>query len=357
MGVETPYRVVPMHFNDVITINGRTISKDAPVYIIGEAGVNHNGSLDTALELVDVACKAGVDAVKFQKFKSEDLILKDVGKAPYQMKTTDTEQSQFDMLKALELQDEVYIKIMDYCAQKGITFLCTPFEEGSLNGLYKLGVDAFKVAATDLTNIQFLRQIAKKEKPMLLSAGMCYLEEIRRALEAIYPLNRNVILLQCTANYPLDDNEVNLNVIDTLKDRFDIIVGFSDHSKGVGAAPYAVAKGARVVEKHFTLDKAMKGPDHKASVTPEELERMVSEIRRVETFLGSGEKTPTYSEQATRKSLQKCFVAAKDISRGEAFTETNVVAKRTNGEGISALYYDDILNRIARKDYHKDDII
>ena len=184
-----------------------------------------------------------------------------------------------------------------------------------------------------------------------------YLEEIRKALEAIYPINKNVVLLQCTANYPIEDEEANLNVIDTLRNEFEILVGYSDHSKGVGASPFAVAKGARVIEKHFTLDRDAEGPDHKASVTPEELKQLVQDIRRVERYLGSSVKIPTFAEQFTRRSLQKCFVAAREISKDEAFTEENIVAKRTNGVGISALYYEELLGKTAIKDFKKDDII
>ncbi len=346
-----------MHFNRRIIIDGQEISNDNATYIIGEAGVNHNGDPDLAMELVDIAYGAGVNAVKFQRFKTEELILRCVEKAPYQKRTTDASQCQYDMLKQLELRDDVYGALVTYCKKRGVTFLCTPFDEDSLCQLDSLGVPAFKIAATDLTNIQFIRRVAEKGKPIILSAGMCYLEEIRKALEAIYPINKDVVLLQCTANYPLEDDEVNLNVIDTLREEFDIVVGYSDHSKGVGAAPYAVAKGAKVIEKHFTIDRNMEGPDHKASVTSTELCDLVKEIRRVETYMGDGIKTPTYSEQLTRKSLQKCFVAKKKIKKGERFTEDNIIAKRTNGMGISALYYDSLLNRYAEVDYNEDDII
>ena len=261
------------------------------------------------------------------------------------------------MLKRLEVTREQTIALMEYCKKKDILFLSTPFEKTSLDELDELGVSAFKVAATDLTNIQFLKQVAKKGKPIILSAGMCYLEEVRRALEAIYPFNKDVILLQCTANYPIRDAEANINVIRTFKETFEILVGYSDHSQGVGASPFAVAAGAKVIEKHFTLDKDMAGPDHKASVTPEELKQLVADIRRVEDYLGDGVKMPTYSEQMTRKSLQKCLVAQKDIKQGEMFDEENIVAKRTNGVGISALYYESIIGRTANRSYDADDII
>lgn len=346
-----------MKFNHSIRIGTMEISEKAPVYIIGEAGVNHNGSLETAIKLIDAAYEAGVNAVKFQMFKSEEIILKDIDKAPYQKRTTDAAQSQYEMLKKLELTNENNRYLKEYSQKKGITFLSTPFEKKSLEELAALDLPAIKIAATDVTNIQYLKQIASLGKPMILSAGMCYLEEITKALEAIYPLNKDVVLLQCTANYPLEDEEVNLNVIDTLKKEFDILIGYSDHSKGIGAAPYAVTKGAKVIEKHFTLDRNAEGPDHKASVTPNELKQLVQDVRRVERYLGSPIKVPTYSEQFTRRSLQKCFVAAKEIKKGDIFTDENIVAKRTNGVGISALYYEDLLGTTAIKDFMKDDII
>lgn len=346
-----------MVFHHSIQIGETEISEHSPAYIIGEAGVNHNGNLDTAIKLIDAASVAGVNAVKFQMFRTEEIILKNIEKAPYQKKTTDAAQSQYEMLKKLELTSENHLYLKEYSQKKGITFLSTPFERESLKELAVLDLPAIKIAATDVTNIQYLKQVASLGKPIILSAGMCYLEEIRKALETIYTVNKDVILLQCTANYPIEDEEVNLNVIDTLKKEFDILIGYSDHSRGVGASPFAVAKGAKVIEKHFTLDKNSEGPDHKASVTPEELKQLVEDIRRVERYLGSSIKTPTFSEQFTRRSLQKCFVASRTIKKGEVFTDENIVAKRTNGTGISALYYEDLLGRVAVRDFSVDDII
>lgn len=346
-----------MNFEDTVKIEERTISEFDKTFIIAEAGVNHNGDVNLAKEMIDAAVEAGVDAVKFQTFKTDDLILKNIEKAPYQKETTDADESQYAMLKRLEMSYEQTVELMEYCRKKNILFLSTPFEKASLDELDELGVLAFKVAATDLTNIQFLRQVAKKGKPILLSAGMCYLEEVRKALEAIYPINRQVVLLQCTANYPIEDHEANINVIRTFKEEFNILVGYSDHTEGVGASPYAVALGAKVIEKHFTLDKTMGGPDQRASVSPEELGRLVTEIRHVEAYLGNGVKMPTCSEQMTRKSLQKCLVAARPIGAGKKFSNENIVAKRTNGEGISALYVDDVIGMTAQRGYEEDDII
>lgn len=346
-----------MYFNQSIKIGNRVISDLDRAFIIAEAGVNHNGDMNLAKQMIDVAAEAGVDAVKFQTFKADQLILKNIEKAPYQKVTTNNKESQYDMLKRLEVTKEQTKELMDYCKAKNIIFLSTPFEKASLDELEELDVPAFKVAATDITNVQFLRQVAEKGKPIILSAGMCYLEEVYKALEAIYLINKDVILLQCTANYPIQDEEAYINVIRTFKDTFDILVGYSDHSQGVGASPYAVATGAKVIEKHFTLNKNMEGPDHKASVTPEELRQLVSDIRRVEKYLGDGIKMPSCSEQMTRKSLQKCLVASQSIKKGDKFSAENIVAKRTNGEGISALYYDNLVGKTANCNYDVDDII
>lgn len=346
-----------MRFNKNIIISPKYISSSNNTFIIAEAGVNHNGDMNLAKRMIDVAAEAGADAVKFQTFKADQLILRGIEKAPYQKITTNSVETQYDMLKRLEVSKEQTVELMEYCKKQNIIFLSTPFEKTSLDELDELNVPAFKVAATDLTNIQFLRQVAEKGKPIILSAGMCYLEEVSHALEAIYPINKDVILLQCTANYPIQDEEANINVIRTFQETFDILVGYSDHSQGVGASPYAVSVGAKVIEKHFTLDKSMEGPDHKASVTPIELKQLVSDIRRVEKYLGDGIKMPSCSEQMTRKSLQKCLVASAEIRQGELFTESNIVAKRTNGIGISALYYDNIINKSANRNYDINDII
>lgn len=346
-----------MQFNKLVEIDGKKIGSTEKTFVIAEAGVNHNGDMELAKKMIDAAVIAGADAVKFQAFKADKLILHNVEKAPYQKLTTSNSETQYEMLKRLEVTRKQSEDLMCYCRKKNIIFLSTPFEKASLDELDEQGVPAFKVAATDLTNIQFLRQVAEKGKPIILSAGMCYLEEVRRALSAIYPINKNVILLQCTANYPIQDTEANISVIRTFMDEFDVLVGYSDHSQGVGASPYAVALGAKVIEKHFTLDKNLDGPDQKASVTPDELTQLIADIRRVESYMGDGIKMPSCAEQMTRKSLQKCFVANCDIKQGEKFSETNIIAKRTNGIGISAIYYDDVIGRTAKRDYYENEII
>lgn len=346
-----------MKFNRKISIGGKTVSDESPTFIIAEAGVNHGGDMAIAKQLVDVAAEAGADAVKFQAFRTENLILEEVEKAPYQQETTEASESQFAMLKKLELENTQYSELKDYCDTKDIIFLITPFDEGSLHELEEVGVEAYKVASTDTTNLPFLKRIAETGKPIILSTGMCYIDEVRAALEEVHPHNKNVVLLQCTANYPIKDDEANLNVLNTFRQEFDVLLGYSDHSVGVGAAPYAVPMGAKVVEKHFTLDKAKEGPDHLASLDPQELQNFVQTIRRIEQYMGGFEKKPTASEQNTRQSLQKCLVAVGNIAKGEAFTEENIVGKRTGGKGISPIRYKEIIGQVAQRDYSNNEII
>jgi N-acetylneuraminate synthase len=346
-----------MNFNKTIKIGKYIISDSSQVFIIAEAGVNHNGDMDIAKKLINVAVDAGANAVKFQAFKAENLILEDTDKAPYQRRTTAGDETQFEMLKNLEITKEQNLELLNYCRKKDIIFLTTPFDEFSLDELDDLKLPAYKVSSTDLTNLCFLKKIAQKGKPIILSTGMSYLSEIEIALLEIYHINKDVILLQCTANYPIEDNEANLNVIVSYKDKFNILVGYSDHSKGIGASPYAVPMGAKVIEKHFTYDKALKGPDHKSSLYPKELSLFVKQIRKVEEYLGSYIKIPSLSETETRDSLQKCFVAAESIKKGEKLTEDNLVAKRTGGIGISPIYYKNLFGKIASKNYRKDEII
>jgi len=346
-----------MEFNRIINIGKKEISDTSSVYIIAEAGVNHNGDIQIAKQLIDVAAEAGVDAVKFQAFKTENLILKEVEKAPYQKNTTDSKETQFDMLKKLEISKNHNKELIRYCETKNILFLSTPFDEESIEELLELNIPAFKIASTDTTNLPFLKRVAQTGKPIILSTGMSYMSEIELALKEIYPYNKNVILLQCTANYPIQDIEANLNVIKTYQSAYDIIVGYSDHSIGLGASLYAVPMGAKVVEKHFTLDTGEKGPDHLASLNPKELKDYVLEIRKIERYLGSDVKKPSFAEMKTRKSLQKCLVANGNISKGDMFTESNIIAKRTGGVGISPIYYSDLINMKATKGYSHNDII
>ena len=346
-----------LKFNEEIIIGSKQISRDSPVFIIAEAGVNHNGDIKLAKRLINIAADSGADAVKFQAFKTEHLILKDIGKAPYQKVTTNSQESQFDMLKKLEITNSQNYELQNYCIGKDIIFLTTPFDEHSLEELDVLDLPAYKIASTDITNIPFLKMVAQKGKPMLLSTGMSYLSEISYALEAIHEFNKDAVLLQCTANYPTPVNEINLQVINIYKKQFNILVGYSDHSAGIGAAPYAVPMGAKIIEKHFTHDQNMIGPDHKASLSPEELYDFVKIIRKVETYMGNGLKMPTVSETKTRLSLQKYLVAKKVIKKGQTFEDSSLIAKRTGGKGISPMYVASIIGREASKDYSIDEII
>ncbi|MCI5057522.1 MAG: N-acetylneuraminate synthase family protein [Flavobacteriales bacterium] len=346
-----------MKFNKKIEIEGQVIAEDQPCYIIAEAGVNHHGNMNAAKQLIDVAVSASVNAIKFQSFKTENLILKGVEKAGYQKETTGQNQSQYEMLKSLEISLKQTEDLMQYCKSNGVTFLTTPFDEGSLKELDILDLPAYKVASTDLTNIAFLRKIAQKGKPVFLSTGMSEFTEVEKAVSAVQEINQDLVILQCVANYPIPDSEANLNVIHTYKNHFDALIGYSDHSVGIGASPYAVAMGAKVIEKHFTLDKTAEGPDHRASLDPNELKAFVQEVRKVEAYMGSTIKTLTPGEVETRKKLQKCLVAAKHIASGEEYSDQNIIAKRTGGIGIGAIHYDALIGTKAKRAYEKDEII
>ncbi len=346
-----------MKFNRSISIEGREISNNAPCFIIAEAGVNHGGNMEIAKKLIDIAAEAQADAVKFQAFRTSELIIESVEKAPYQTKTTSDAESQSDMLRKLELQKEHYQELKDYCEEKGIILIITPFDEMSLEELEEVGMTSYKVASTDTTNLPFLKKIAETGKPIFLSTGMSFLEEVRRALEEIHAHNQDVILMQCTANYPIEDEEANLKVLETYKKEFDVLLGYSDHSVGTGAAPYAVPMGACMIEKHFTIDKNAEGPDHRASLDPEELKDLVREVRIIEKYLGKTEKVPTASEEQTRKSLQKCLVSKKRINKGEKFSLENIVGKRTGGKGISPIRYKELIGKEASRDYEANEII
>ncbi|MEN8224423.1 MAG: N-acetylneuraminate synthase [Bacteroidota bacterium] len=346
-----------INFNKEIDVSGKIISNNSRVFIIAEAGVNHNGDINLAKKLIDIAADAKADAVKVQAFKTENLILSDVEKAAYQKQTTGQSESQYEMLKRLEISKQQNLELMNYAREKGIIFLTTPFDEGSLDELDELKLPAYKVASTDTTNLPFLRKIAQKGKPIFLSTGMSFLSEVGAALYEINKYNQDVVLLQCTANYPIKNEEANLAVINTYKKEFGMLVGYSDHSVGLGASPYAVPMGACVVEKHFTLNKDASGPDHSASLAPEELKLYVKEIRKVEAYLGNGIKAPTPDEKKTRLSLQKSLVALLHIKEGETFSLNNIIAKRTGGKGISPIYYKELIGKKASREYKPNDII
>ena len=346
-----------MDFAKTMSIDGVMLSEESPVLVIAEAGVNHGGDMAAAKKMVDIAATAGADAVKFQTFKTEQLILQGVQKAPYQQATTGGQESQYDMLKKLEITRQQNLELKDYCQKKEIIFLTTPFDEASLDELEELALPAYKIASTDLTNLPFLEKIAEKNKPIFLSTGMSYLSEVELALKTIHPINQQVVLLQCSANYPIQDDDANLKVIDTYRRHFNILLGYSDHSVGVGAAPYAIPMGAKIVEKHFTLDKNLPGPDHQASLGPDELKEFVQTVRRVEAYLGAGLKYPSLAETSTRAALQKYLVAKRNIRKGEFFNNENLIGKRTGGKGISPLYLQSLLGTQALRDFSIDEVI
>jgi len=297
-------------------IGDELIGEEEPCFIIAEAGVNHNGSVELAKKLIDAAKDAGADAVKFQTFKAESVVVKDAQKAEYQKETTG-EGSQYVMIKKLELAEEDFRELADYAEKKDIMFLSSPFDKDSVDLLHELDVPAFKVGSGEITNLPLLRYIAKKGKPIILSTGMSTLGEIEEALDVIRSEGvEDIILLHCVSNYPARIEDVNLRAMGTLKQAFKLPVGFSDHTLGITAPIAAVALGACVIEKHFTLDRNLPGPDHRASLEPDELKEMVKAIREVEKALGNGIKKPTKEEEKIKKVAGRSIVAKVDISKG-----------------------------------------
>ena len=298
-------------------------------FIIAEAGVNHNGDIDIARKLIDVAVDAGADAVKFQTFSADGLVTKNAPKADYQNKTTDKNESQYDMLKKLELSKEDHEILIDYCNDKNIQFMSTPFDFDSVDLLEKLGLEMYKIGSGDLTNIPLLKYIAKLGKPMIVSTGMADIGEVEEAVNAIQEMGNNkLILLHCVSNYPAAYEEVNLKAMDTMKQAFKLPVGYSDHTKGIEVPIAAVAMGARVIEKHFTLDKNMEGPDHKASLNPEELSMMIKSIRNVEKSFGNGVKKSTKAEMKNIKIVRKSLVINKAKKIGQIIRNKDIDIKR-----------------------------
>ena len=323
--------------------------------IIAEAGVNHNGDLNTALKLCDVAKECGADVVKFQTWITENIITKSVAKAEYQKENTNNDDSQYDMLKKLELSQDDFRKIKEYCDEIGITFASTADDRDSLDFLVNLGIPFIKVGSGDIGNVSYLRYIGSKCRPVILSTGMSTLEDINISLKALKDGGaKDITLLHCTTNYPCPFDSVNLNAMDTLKKEYDLKVGYSDHTQGIEVAIAAVAKGATVIEKHFTLDKNMDGPDHLASTEPDEFKKMVDSIRNIEKALGDGKKVPTNDEKNISKVVFKRIVAIKEIKKGEIISEDKIACKR-NGSGEPASNWDKVVGSIASKDYSIDE--
>ena len=329
------------------------------VFIIAEAGVNHNGSIKLAKKLIDVACKAGVDAVKFQTFKAENLVSKNAQKAEYQKQTTDSEESQFDMIKKLELDVETHKELISYCNSQNIMFLSTPFDRESIELLNNLGLEIFKIPSGEITNLPYLRHIGKLNKKVILSTGMADIGEIEDALDILIGAGtkkKNITVLHANTMYPTPMEDVNLKAMVTIGNAFDVAYGYSDHTLGIEVDIAAVAMGACCIEKHFTLDKTMDGPDHKASLEPDELVAMVKAIRNIEVALGSSIKKPSKSEMSNMQIARKSIVASSNIKKGEILTEKNIAVKRP-ATGINPMHWDEVVGTIATKDYQEDELI
>lgn len=326
------------------------------VFIIAEAGVNHNGKLDLALRLVDAAKEAGVDCIKFQTFKSEKLVSRTAKKAEYQRQATG-ESSQQDMLKKLELSYDEFITLKEYCDKVGICFLSTPFDFESISFLESINVPFWKIPSGEVTNYPYLEMLAKTRKPIVMSTGMCEMCEIEDAIRVLRDNGASSItLLHCNTEYPTPFEDVNLRAMKTIRDAFCLEVGYSDHTKGIEVPIAAVAMGATIIEKHFTLDRNMEGPDHKASLEPDELKQMVLSIRNIEKALGNGDKRVSPSEKKNIAVARKSIVAAKRIRMGEELTVDNLTVKRP-GNGISPMKWKEVLGKKAARDFEEDELI
>ncbi len=325
--------------------------------IIAEAGVNHNGELDKAKKLIDVAANARVDYVKFQTFKAENLLTSYAEKAPYQKELTESKESQFDMIKKLELSKELHVELIEYCDKKNIKFLSSPFDIESLHLLIELGIDVVKVPSGEIVNYPLLREIGKSKLPVIMSTGMSTLSDIEAGIKVLNAFGtEELTLLHCNTEYPTPYEDINLSAMDTIRDAFKLRVGYSDHSLGIETPIAAVARGACVIEKHFTLDKDLPGPDHKASLEPDELKSMVNAIRNIEVAIGNGIKSPSKSESKNLNAARKSIVANSSIAAGEMFTEENLAVKRP-GTGISPMRWSEIVGRVSKKTFYKDEMI
>lgn len=324
-------------------------------FIIAEAGVNHNGDKNLAYKLIDVAKESGADAVKFQTFKAEKGISKYTQMADYQKKNLGKEDSQIEMIKKLELSYKDFEDLKKYCDEKGIIFLSTPFDEESIEFLDKL-VPYYKIPSGEIVNYPYLKLIAEKNKPIIMSTGMANLSDVEKALDTIYSINQHteIYLLHCTTNYPTPYEEVNLKAMITLKEAFKLPVGYSDHTLGIEVPIAAVAMGAQIIEKHFTLDRNLPGPDHKASLKPNELKAMVNAIRNIEKALGNGIKKPNKSEKEIEKVVRKKLVATRDIKSGETISEKDIAIKRSN-IGLSPDFLEVIIGKKIIKNINEDE--
>ena len=340
-----------------IHIPGKKISPSGPVFIIAEAGVNHNGDLGLAKQLIDVAKEAGVDAVKFQLFHADKLVTKKARQAAYQSKNIGREESQYEMLKRLELPDEAFVELKAYAEAQGLIFMATPFDHSAIDFLFDLGVSLFKVGSGDLTNLPFLHYMASKGLPLIVSTGMARMEEVQAAKRVIEATgNTQLVFLHCTSNYPCPLEEVNLRAMDTLREETDCLVGYSDHTEGILVPVAATSRGAVVIEKHYTTDRTLPGPDHKASLEPQELTEMVAQIRQVETLLGSPDKQPVDSEVEVAKVARKSLVALKDLSEG-TILEWNMLSAKRPGTGISPAEVEQVIGKSLRQAVSADTVL
>lgn len=331
------------------------------VIIIAEAGVNHNGDINLAKKLIDIAVEAGVDYVKFQTFKSESLVSKSAKKADYQIENTqDSTENQLQMLKKLELSHEQHVELMAYCRQKNISFFSTAFDLDSLIYLKELGLTMVKIPSGEITNLPYLRKAAELFSKVIISTGMSTLEDIEKALNVFLSagIKREAIyILHCNTEYPTPMKDVNLLAMLTIKNKFNVEIGYSDHTLGIEVPTAAVALGAKMIEKHFTLDRSLPGPDQLASLEPLELKAMVASIRNIELVIsGNGMKEPSSSELKNMEIARKSIVAKTDINKGEVFSESNITTKRP-GNGISPMLWDEVIGQVAQKDFIKDDLI
>lgn len=327
------------------------------IIIIAEAGVNHNGNMEIAREMIHKAKEAGADYIKFQSFKASDLVSKNAEKARYQKKNTSDVESQLEMLRKLEIGEEELVELQKLCAEIDIGFMSSPFGVEQIYLLDRMNVDYIKIPSGEITNFPYLKTVSQIGRDVILSTGMSELSEIEEAIKVLRSINDiDIVILQCNTQYPTPFSDVNLNVMSTLKEHFDLAVGYSDHTEGIEIAIAAAALGAVVIEKHFTLDKTMIGPDHLASLGVDELTRMITAIRNVEKALGSYDKYPSKSEMENRDIARKSITAARNITKGEKFTENNLCIKRP-GTGISPMMWEQVIGEVALRDYIEDELI
>lgn len=329
------------------------------VFIIAEAGINHNGNVNIAKKLIDIAVAAGADAVKFQTYKTENVLSRNIPKAEYQIRQTNSQETYFDMAKKLELSEGEFVELNEYCKGKGTVFLSTPFDIESIYFLSRLELKTFKIGSGEITYLPFLREVGRLDKKVIISTGASSMEEVKRAFYVLIRSGtnrKNITVLHCNTEYPTPVEDVNLKAMLTIKDELNCRVGYSDHTRGLEVSIAAVALGAKVIEKHFTLDNEMEGPDHQASLNPEELKNMVDAIRNIEKAMGTGVKNVSSSEKQNKQIVRRSIVASKQIIKGEVFSDENITARRP-GSGISPMAWDTVIGKTAKRDFEKGSLI